>query len=120
MSLLQGTIFAVIHPTTRFMESLDRTIGMDRLKLFHMNDSRTPQGSRVDRHEHIGEGYIGGKALGRFLRDSRFAGHAFILETPKGEDGDGLDWDIENLRRLRRLSQPNRHGRTLSRGRSGG
>ena len=99
-----GYDFCTDSAYRRFIESFARTVGLDRLKLFHINDSKTPMGSRVDRHEHIGEGRIGGEALGRFLRDPRFSGHAFVLETPKGKDKKGRDSDMLNLGRLRRLS----------------
>ncbi|MCF8062862.1 MAG: deoxyribonuclease IV, partial [Deltaproteobacteria bacterium] len=88
---------------SRFMEAFEREVGMERLRMFHINDSKTPLGSRVDRHEHIGAGRIGLDALARFLQDPRFAGHPFVLETPKGKDADGRDWDERNLERLRRL-----------------
>lgn len=82
---------------SRFMESFDRVVGLERLRMFHINDSKTPLGSRIDRHEHIAEGRIGLRALARFIRDPRFARHPFILETPKGKDEDGRDWDERNL-----------------------
>lgn len=90
---------------SRFMETFDREVGLERLKMFHINDSKTPLGSRVDRHEHIGKGRIGSAALARFVRDPRFARHPFVLETPKGVDELGRDWDERNLARLRRLAK---------------
>mgnify|MGYP006290069809 CR=1 FL=1 len=90
---------------SRFMETFDREVGLERLKMFHINDSKTPLGSRVDRHEHIGKGRIGSAALARFVRDSRFARHPFVLETPKGVDEHGRDWDERNLAHLRRLAK---------------
>jgi len=89
---------------SRFMETFDREVGLERLKMFHINDSKTPLGSRVDRHEHIGKGRIGSEALARFVRDPRFARHPFVLETPKGVDKHGRDWDERNLAHLRRLA----------------
>jgi deoxyribonuclease-4 len=78
----------------------DRTIGLDRLAAIHLNDSKTPRGSRVDRHEHIGKGKIGLDAFRAILRDRRFLKIPKVLETPKGKD---LREDIENLKTLRGL-----------------
>jgi deoxyribonuclease-4 len=75
-------------------------IGMDRLVAFHLNDSKKPLGSRVDRHEHIGKGQMGLEPFRRLLNDPRFAGLPMCLETPKGPD---LKEDVENLTILRSL-----------------
>lgn len=64
----------------------DRLVGLDRLKLFHLNDSKKPCGSRVDRHEHIGKGCLGLEPFRRLLNDPRFADRPMVLETPK-QDG---------------------------------
>jgi deoxyribonuclease-4 len=64
-------------------ERFDRLIGFDRLKMFHLNDSRRPCRSRVDRHEHIGKGCIGLEPFRRLLNDRRFAHLPMILETEK-------------------------------------
>ena len=64
-------------------ESFVRVLGLERLKLFHMNDSKTPLGSRVDRHEHIGKGHLGLEPFRRLVNDSRFAHLPMLLETPK-------------------------------------
>ena len=80
-------------------ESFDRILGFDRLCCFHVNDSKRDLGSRVDRHEHIGKGYVGSKAFGFLMRDSRFAEIPKILETPKKDD-----MDRKNLAFLRRLA----------------
>ncbi|HEX3723025.1 MAG TPA: deoxyribonuclease IV [Nitrolancea sp.] len=82
------------------MDSFDSVIGLDKLKVFHFNDSKKEFGSRRDRHEHIGEGEIGLDGFRHFVNDPRFADHAALLETPKSED---LHEDIENLDRLRGL-----------------
>jgi deoxyribonuclease-4 len=66
----------------------------------HVNDSKAPFGSHVDRHEHLGRGHIGLEALGRIVNDRRLAGRAFILETPIDRPGD--DW--RNVRALWRLA----------------
>ena len=75
-------------------------IGLKRLVAFHLNDSKKPLNSRVDRHEHIGKGQIGLATFRRLLRDRRFFGLPMCLETPKGPD---LKEDIENLATLRKL-----------------
>jgi deoxyribonuclease-4 len=78
----------------------DRIIGLERLNFFHLNDSKRPLGSRVDRHEHIGKGEIGLGGFRLLLNDPRFHRHPMVLETPKGKD---LKEDKENLRVLRSL-----------------
>ena len=67
---------------------IDTTVGLDRVFVLHVNDSKTVLGSRVDRHEHIGKGKIGMEAFGRILNHSLLAGRAFILETPIDKPGD--------------------------------
>ena len=83
----------------RTLEAFDREVGLDRLRVLHLNDSRRPLGSRVDRHTHIGEGEIGAAAFGRLLRDPRLIGLPKLIETPKEGDMDRV-----NLERLRRLA----------------
>jgi deoxyribonuclease IV len=78
------------------MKAFQATIGVQRLKLFHVNDSLREQGSRVDRHAHIGRGKIGMEAFGYLVNDVRFRKRPMILETPK-EDGDVTDMDTVNL-----------------------
>jgi deoxyribonuclease-4 len=78
----------------------DRIIGLERLKFFHINDSKRPLGSRVDRHQHIGKGEIGLAGFRLLLNDPRFRGHPMVLETPKAKD---LKEDKANLRVLRSL-----------------
>jgi len=78
----------------------DRIIGLDRLQAFHFNDSKKPLGSRVDRHENIGDGFIGLDGFRNLLNDKRLLHIPKILETPKGKEQ--LE-DLENLARLRRL-----------------
>lgn len=81
---------------------LDAVIGLDRVRAFHLNDSKKGLGSRVDRHEHIGEGQIGLEPFRRLLNDLRFAHLPMYLETKK-ETRDGEEMDAVNLRRLREL-----------------
>ena len=84
----------------QLIKEFDTIIGLKRLKLFHINDSRTVRGSRIDRHEHPGKGQIGLRPLSYFLRDPAFKEHSFILETPRGVDENGIDMDIVNIRLL--------------------
>jgi deoxyribonuclease-4 len=65
-----------------FMQ-FERLIGFDRLEAFHLNDSKRPLGSRVDRHEHIGHGFVGLEAFRRIVNDRRFRNTPMMLETPK-------------------------------------
>jgi deoxyribonuclease-4 len=78
---------------------LDATVGLDRLKAIHLNDSAKPCGSRVDRHAHIGQGAIGEAGFARLLRDRRLRGLPMVIETPKEGDMDPV-----NLATLRRLA----------------
>lgn len=78
----------------------DAVIGLPMLKAFHLNDSARELGSRVDRHTHIGKGWLGTEAFSHLVSDERFHDRPMILETPKGPD---LKDDIRNLRLLRRL-----------------
>jgi deoxyribonuclease-4 len=80
----------------------DRVIGLRRLKLFHLNDSKKPLGSRVDRHEHIGKGCLGLEPIRRLVNDPRFQKTPMILETPK-HDAAGIEMDPVNLGVLRSL-----------------
>ena len=84
------------------MREFDQTIGLDRLRVFHLNDSVKPLGSRVDRHTHIGAGKLGLEPFALLVNDRRFRHLPMILETPKGE-ANGKSWDAVNLRTLRDL-----------------
>ena len=91
-------------------EAFDRVVGIDRLRVFHGNDSKRPCGSRVDRHEHIGDGHLGLEPFRRLLHDPRFADRALLIETEKGaaaERGGGAivpdPFDVRNLNTLRGL-----------------
>ncbi|MEK6590242.1 MAG: deoxyribonuclease IV [Nitrospinota bacterium] len=81
-------------------EDFNKIIGIDRLKAFHINDSKKELGSRVDRHEHIGKGKIGLTAFRLLLNDPRFKNISMILETPKGKT---MREDKKNLSVLRKL-----------------
>jgi deoxyribonuclease-4 len=82
------------------IDELDNNVGLQRVKFFHLNDSKKELGSRVDRHEHIGKGAIGLSGFKNLLNDLRFKGLPMTLETPKSDD---LEEDRENLRTLRSL-----------------
>ena len=90
--------------------AFDRLIGLDRLRVFHANDSKRPCGSRIDRHEHIGAGCLGLGPFRRVLHDRRFAGLPMLIETEKSAGcarphviaADPLDErNLETLRQLR-------------------
>ena len=89
------------------IEELDRLIGLEQILAFHLNDSKTELGSRVDRHAHIGQGKIGLEAFRYILNDARFERHPGCLETPKSDD---LHEDVENLRVLRSLVEQRESG----------
>jgi deoxyribonuclease-4 len=84
------------------MRAFDRVLGLKRLRVFHVNDSLKPQGSRVDRHAHIGMGCLGLEPFRLLVNDPRFRTRPMVLETPK-EDGTNRDMDAINLRTLRSL-----------------
>ena len=86
----------------RTFSEFDAVIGIERLAAFHLNDSKKEFNSRVDRHEHIGKGFIGVEAFRLLMNDRRFWGLPMCLETPKGPD---LKEDRENLELLRSLIQ---------------
>ena len=89
--------------------AFDRLVGLDRLKVFHANDSKKPCGSRVDRHEHIGRGCLGEEPFRRILHDRRFAGLPMLIETEKARRSEKAGtietdpFDVQNLETLRRL-----------------
>jgi deoxyribonuclease-4 len=82
--------------TTKLLKEIKKYIGLDKLRLIHLNDSRRPLGSGVDRHEHIGEGFIGISGFKNFLSDKRISNVPMILETPKKTDAD----DKRNLKKV--------------------
>jgi deoxyribonuclease IV len=82
------------------MEEFDSTLGLDRLKAIHVNDSKKDLGSRVDRHEHIGLGRIGLEGFRFLMNAPELAGIPKILETDKSDD---MHEDRENMERLRSL-----------------
>ena len=101
-------VFAAGHDLTseagtrKMFREFERTVGLQHLVALHLNDSKTPRGSRVDRHEHIGRGKIGLEAFRVIMRDRRFRKIPKVLETPKGQD---LREDVENMQRLLALQE---------------
>jgi deoxyribonuclease-4 len=81
------------------LRQLDSTIGLKKVAVWHLNDAKAPRGSRLDRHEHIGKGLIGGEPFRRLLNDPRLAHAAFIAETPIDRPGD----DRRNVQALKKL-----------------
>jgi len=82
------------------VDRFEAIIGLDRLALVHLNDSRSSLGSRADRHQHLGAGEIGAAGLSALLRDERLRdGTAFVMETPGTDEG----YDAVNVRRARLL-----------------
>jgi deoxyribonuclease IV len=84
----------------RPLGEIESSIGLEQIVAFHLNDSKTALGSRVDRHEHIGRGQIGLEGFRALVTDTRFKNHPGCLETPKSED---MHEDVENLATLRSL-----------------
>ncbi len=78
---------------------IEQTVGLQAVRVWHMNDAKAPRGSKLDRHENIGQGTIGIEPFRRLLNDPRFAHTAFIAETPVDEPGD----DERNVRILKSL-----------------
>jgi deoxyribonuclease-4 len=95
------------YPAT--FQEFDSTIGLEHLRLFHLNDSKQPLGSRIDRHEGLGRGRIGLETFRRLVNDRRFRDRPMILETPK-EDVNGRPMDPVNLRILRKLLKTRKSG----------
>ena len=99
-ALAAGYEFRAPESYQTLITAFEGVIGLDRLKVFHLNDSEKDLGSHVDRHAHIGEGLIGLEPFGYFLNDTRFQEIPFVIETPvKDDPGD----NIRNLEQLRSL-----------------
>jgi deoxyribonuclease-4 len=84
----------------RTIDEMERFVGLDNVGAFHLNDSKKPLGSRVDRHQHIGEGELGLEPFRLLLNDARFARIPKVIETPKTVETES---DVKNLRTLRSL-----------------
>src|SRR6185369_14316122 len=83
----------------RTMRALASTVGLERVRVIHFNDSKAAFGSNVDRHWHIGEGAIGLEGLGRVARSRQLSHAALILETPVDADHSEA-WNFARLREL--------------------
>jgi deoxyribonuclease-4 len=81
------------------MEQVAQTVGFEAVRVWHCNDAKAERGSKLDRHEHIGQGTMGVEAFRRLINDERFADAAFIAETPVDEPGD----EERNVRVLKSL-----------------
>ncbi|MEW4490789.1 deoxyribonuclease IV [Thalassoglobus sp. JC818] len=86
------------------MQQLDEHVGIQNVRAMHLNDSKKEQGSRVDRHDHIGEGFLGVEPFRFLLNDARFESLPMYLETKK-EKRDGEEMDAVNLRVLKSLME---------------
>jgi deoxyribonuclease-4 len=91
------------------LAEMDEVLGLDHVKVLHVNDSKVPRGSRVDRHAHIGHGCLAKTAIATVCQ--RFAGAPKILETPKATAPDGRPWDTVNLQTVRKLTRQRRRRR---------
>ena len=96
--LAAGYDFRTRKSYDQMMDAWDELVGIERIRVIHLNDSKKDLGSRVDRHEHIGQGCIGTEGFGFLLNDRRLAALPMVLETPKDDDA-----DVRNLATLRRL-----------------
>jgi deoxyribonuclease-4 len=101
--------YNVVGALNRVWEQFDQAVGFGLLKCIHLNDSKARAGSRIDRHQWIGEGTIGPEPFRRIMRDPRFQRVIKIIETPKGDDP--LRHDRRMLRRLRAYGRGRRNGR---------
>jgi deoxyribonuclease-4 len=94
---------------TDTFRAFERVVGLDRLRAFHFNDSKRPCGSRVDRHEHIGQGCLGLDPFRRLLHDRRFTDLPGLIETEKSARSTRPEiiaadpLDVRNLETLRAL-----------------
>ena len=102
--LAAGYNLATAAGLQKMVGLLDGILGLENIPIFHANDSKTPLGSHVDRHEHIGEGYIGKEGFRRILSHPKLRGKAFIAETPYDNEGD----DLRNVQMLKDLCRKSR------------
>jgi deoxyribonuclease-4 len=112
-----GHDLASVSGTRKMFREFDRKIGLQHLAALHLNDSKTGCGSRVDRHEHIGQGRIGLEAFRYIMCEPRLRKIPKVLETPKGKE---LREDKENLRTLRALAEDASRAPVTSRSGSSG
>ncbi len=94
----------------RTVREAEAALGLAEVRVIHANDSKTPLGSRMDRHQHIGEGFIGKAGFRRILAHPRLRSKPFILETPRDNEGD----DRRNMEALKKLCPKSRTTTTRS------
>ena len=96
--------FDVSNPAgvERTVQEIDRVLGLENVPVIHANDSKTPLGSHIDRHEHIGQGFIGETGFRAILTHPKLHEKAFILETPFDEPQD----EVRNMEMMMKLSKP--------------
>jgi deoxyribonuclease IV len=107
---LHAAGYDVKHAIESVWQAFDREVGLRLLRCMHLNDSKAERGSRLDRHEWVGEGRIGPEAFRRIMRDRALSGVIKIIETPKGDDP--VRHDRRMLRRLRAYARGAIDGRT--------
>ncbi len=86
------------------IKEIEQTIGLNSVKVIHLNDSKYKCNCRIDRHQHIGKGYIGNKAFKRIISFWEYRDIPFIIETPKGKNDKGEDMDVINLTLLKKFA----------------
>lgn len=96
--------YDVVNRFDAVWRRFDRVLGFGSLAVMHLNDAKAPRGSKLDRHQLLGEGEIGAEVFRRIMTDPRFAPAIKILETPKGDDL--VTNDRRMLRRLRAWGRP--------------
>jgi deoxyribonuclease IV len=89
-----GYVITAKNGWNDFLREFDRMLGIEKIGFFHLNDSKSPVGARVDRHWHIGEGEIGLKFFKQLLKDKRFAHLAGVMETPKMGNMDEVNMKV--------------------------
>lgn len=99
-TLSAGFNIATAEGLSSTVAEIDRVLGLANVPVVHANDSKMPLGSHLDRHQNIGQGYIGEDGFRRILNHPKLRSKAFILETPVDEPGD----DVRNLETLKRLA----------------
>ena len=106
--LAAGYDIATPDGYSRTFDDFEAQVGLDRLRVLHLNDSKHPCGSRRDRHDHIGRGWVGLETFGRLLQDPQLAHLPMVLETPKEQRQPGKATEVDpadtqNLATLRQL-----------------
>ncbi len=92
-----GYDLAALDGTQKLVDEIERWKLLGRIQAIHLNDSKKPAGSRVDRHEHLGAGTLTVQGIRRFINHPAFRDLPMYLETEKGENDEGRDWDSVNM-----------------------